>query len=112
MLSNLPNTSQVKEVSSDSRACCHFEAQGNGTGIMEAHGERGDLLHTMTSETPSPAMTFFSAFSGFMWYFSPLTYSNLNLPVGHGGSRNQSMAGEERLETPRLRVLGVGGLGV
>ena len=112
MLSNLPNTSQVKEVSSDSRACCHFEAQGKGTGIMEAHEERGDVLRTMTSETPSPALTFSSAFSVSIWYFFPLTYNNLNLPVGHGGSKNQSMVGEERLETPRLRVLGVGGLGV
>ena len=100
MLSNLPNTSQVKEVSSDSRACCHFEAQGKGTGIMEAHEERGDVLRTMTSETPSPALTFSSAFSVSIWYFFPLTYNDLNLPVGHGGSKNQSMVGEERLETP------------
>ena len=100
MLSNLPNTSQVKEVSSDSKACCHFEAQGKGTGIMEAHEERGDVLRTMTSETPSPALTFSSAFSVSIWYFFPLTYNDLNLPVGHGGSKNQSMVGEERLETP------------
>jgi len=74
---------------------------------MEAHEQRGDLLHTMTSETPSPELTFFSAFSVSIWYFFPLTYNNFNLPVGHGGSKNQSMVGEERLETPRLRVLGV-----
>ena len=47
---------------------------------MEAHEERGDLLHTMTSmtsETPSPALTFFSAFSVSIWYFFPLTYKTL-----------------------------------
>ena len=87
-------------MSSDSKACCHFEAQGKGTGIMEAHEERGDVLRTMTSETPSPALTFSSAFSVSIWYFFPLTYNDLNLPVGHGGSKNQSMVGEERLETP------------